>query len=352
MASADFSNRGQPHLFDVERAVVRQVLGESIWPDHYIPEVYVGTQRLELEILTGDFSGEVLEAENLLSRFHSYPAAMGDQILVSVLPDASHVAMYNIGVYGVHRFPVIAFALVLLAIAMVAIGRKKGLYAMVSLAFTLTIVVFLLVNGIVAGGSPIWLGLLTAFLTTTFSLLMVCGAGKQALSSIVGTVIGLFFAGVFSLVFSNLGSVSGIHLDGARQILYHSPEDTTVLISQLFFAAVIISASGACVDASISVSSTVFEMKSRQPDTTEKSLFKSAMIIGSDVLGANANTLILALTGASLPIMVLIGLFGFPALRLLNLDVIAIEGISAVSAAMGMIASVPATAFFSARLAK
>ncbi|MCL2216964.1 MAG: YibE/F family protein [Defluviitaleaceae bacterium] len=348
---SDFSALGLPPSFNVERARVISVLDTNIWPDHYIPSVYVGSQRVEIEILSGEFAGEQLEVINTLSRFANLYMRDGMEVLVSILPDIEYLEAHFMGIYGPSRGPVVIGSVGLLVVSMLIMGRKKGFFAALALGFTMVSVVFFLVSFLALGYSPVVFSLLTAIITTTFTLLMVSGFSRQSLAAVAGTWTGLVFAGLLSVLLGRLGNVSGLNLEDARQMLYNSPPDIFLRIPDMFFAGVIIAASGVVVDAAMSISSSVFEIKEQSPGITSKRLYRSGMHIGGDILGANSNTLILALTGASLPTMILIVLFGFPYLRVINLDFVAIEVIQSVSAAMGMIFAIPATALFSSLLA-
>jgi len=348
---SDFSAVQMEQHFYVERAGVLTVWDSNLWEDYYIPGVYVGTQRVELEILTGEFAGERVETVNFSTRFENLYIREGMEVLVSILPDIEYLTAYVMNIYGPSRAPVLISAIALLVVSMIAMGRKKGFFAVIALGVTLVSVLFFMISFIVQGYSPVVFSLITAVITTAYTLFMVSGFNRQSLAAVAGTWVGLAFAGVLSLVFGRLGHVSGLNLDDARHMLYHAPHDTFLRIPDMFFAGVIIAASGVAVDAAISISSSVFEIKAQSPDITASRLYKSGMRIGGDILGANSNTLILAFIGASLPTVILIVLFGFPYLRIINLDIVAIEIIQSVSATMGMILAIPATAFFSSWLA-
>ena len=349
--TSDLANIGMPQQFYIERAKVLSVTDTNLWPDHYIPNVYVGTQRVEIEILSGEFKGQQLEIINSLTRFANLYMTEGMEILVSMMPDIEYLAVYNMGVYGPSRGPALLGAVGVLLISMLIMGRKKGFYAIITLAFTIFTVIFFMVSFIVRGYSPVAFSLITVVITTAFTLFMVSGFGRQSIAAVAGSWTGLVFAGVFSAVVGRLGNVSGLNLEEARQILYNSPPDSILRISDLLFAGILIVASGVIVDAAMSISSAVFEIKEQSPGITAKRLYRSGMNIGGDILGANSDTLILAFTGASLQTLIVITLFGFPPMRIINMDFVAIEIIQAVSATMGMIFAIPATALYSALLA-
>ncbi|MCL2189643.1 MAG: YibE/F family protein [Defluviitaleaceae bacterium] len=348
---ADFSAVGLPQHFDVERALVLSAWETNLWEDYYIPNVYVGTQRVLLEVLTGAFAGQQVETVHFSTRFEPLYLRNGMEVLISVLPEVEALTAYVMNIYGASRGRVMLAAVGMLIVSMIIMGRKKGLFAALSLGFTLITVLYFMIAFIVQGYSPVVFSLITAVITTMYTLFMVSGISRQSIAAVAGTWVGLVFAGVLSLLFSHLGHVSGLHLEDARQMLYHAPQDAFLRIPDMFFAGVIVAASGVVVDAAMSISSSVFEIHTQSPDITAPRLYKSGMRIGGDILGANSNTLILAFVGASLPTIILIVLYGFPYLRIINLDIVAIEIIQGVSATMGMIVAIPATAFFSSWLA-
>ncbi|MCL2853292.1 MAG: YibE/F family protein [Defluviitaleaceae bacterium] len=348
---SDFTNIGLPHRFIVERALVHSVVDSALHPDHYLQTIYLGSQVAEIEVLTGQFAGQRLQIIHTLTRFSNLRLQDGMEALISIVPGAEYLEAQNISIYGPSRAPVLIGSIVIIIVGMLIMGRMKGFYAAYTLIFTLIMVVYFMIAAIIRGESPVVFALLTAIITTSFTLCMVAGISRQSLAAIGGTWSGLAAAGLFSVVLGRLANVSGMHLDHSWQMVYQSPPGVFIRIPELFFAAIIVAASGAVVDAAMSISSAVFEIKEQSPGITTKRLYGSGMRIGGDILGANSDTLILAFVGASLPTLILISMFGFPFLRIINSDMVAVEIIQGVSATMGMLIGIPATALFSAILA-
>lgn len=350
--TADFSNIGLPApRFNVEQAVVHQIFGENLIPDNYLDNLLLGSQMIEIEVLSGEFSGKRIVIENSLQRFANVRVKEGMEILVSIVPGTEQLEIGNINVHSHSRAPVLIGAVILLLISMLIMGGKKGLYAIIALAFTLVVVIYFLIEAIARGQSPVIYALLTVFVSTGFTLFMIGGFSRQSVSAVSGTWTGLAIAGILSTIFGQLANVSGMHLDHARQMIFNTPPNVQIQVSDLLFAAIVVAASGAVMDAAMSISSSVFEIKDQSPSLTAQRLYQSGIRIGRDILGANSNTLILAFVGSSLTTTILVALFNFPFLRLINLDMIAIEIVQGVSATMGMIIAIPATAFFSSMLA-
>jgi uncharacterized membrane protein len=348
---ADFSHIAPEQQFVVDRGRVLTIHLENIWPDAYIPTLQVGAQVVDIEVLSGPFSGEVVQVEHELSRFENLHLREGQDVLVSYFPHEEELTVYNTSVHGPSRGPVLFIAMGLLLVGMLVVGRAKGFYAIISLSFTFVVIIFLLIHGIVTGGNPIFLALATSLLIISFTTGMISGATKEAISAILGALVGLLAAGLTSVLLGRFSHISGIHLESVRHVLYHTPPETFIRIPDLFFAVVIIATTGAMIDSTISLASTVSELKLQSPKMTCFKLYESSMQVGRSVLGANVNTLILAFAGTSLVTVLLIVLFGFSHLRIFNLELVAIEIIQGVAAVVSILTAIPATALFASYLA-
>ena len=347
---ADFSHIAPEQQFVVERGRVVAIHSQNLWPDAYIPTLYVGSQMVDIEVLSGPFSGEVVHMEHTLSRFHNLYLSENLTVMISYLPGEETLTAYNISVYGPSRGPVLFITVGLLVVGMIIVGRLKGLYAMISLTFTFVTIIYLLVHGIVSGKDPIFLSLATSLLIITFTTGMISGFTKEALAAIFGALVGLLAAGLTSVVLGRFNHISGIHLESVRQVLYHTPPEVFIRIPDLFFAVVIIATTGATIDSTISLASTATEIKLQSPKITCFKLYESSMQVGRSVVGANVNTLILAFAGTSLVTVLLIVLFGFPYLRIINLELVAVKIILGASAIVSILTAIPATAFFASYL--
>ena len=98
----------------------------------------------------------------------------------------------------------------------------------------------------------------------------------------------------------------------------------------IIFAAIIIGAMGAVMDVAMSLSSSLHELKLKVMSISPKELFKSGMVIGRDMMGTMANTLVLAYIGSSLTVTVLIVIYNSSMTELLNKERIVVEILQAL----------------------
>jgi uncharacterized membrane protein len=117
-----------------------------------------------------------------------------------------------------------------------------------------------------------------------------------------------------------MAHLTGITGEASEQLIY-IVSDFPINIRGIMFAGIIISSLGAVMDVGMSIASVVFEIHEKAPGLGKAELFKSGMNVGKDIMGTMANTLILAFTGASLSIMILLMAYNMPYFRAINLNV-------------------------------
>jgi len=126
--------------------------------------------------------------------------------------------------------------------------------------------------------------------------------------------------------------------------------DGGLKVKGLLICGVLLSSLGAVMDVAMSISSSINEIHIVNKKLKWKELFVSGMNIGKDAMGTMANTLILAFTGSSLNLMLLIYSYGVPYNQLMNTDLIAIEILQGISGSLGIILTVPIVAYAASKI--
>jgi len=314
--------------------------------DPTIENLYLGRQILEIEITTGEFAGQRYRIDNTLSRFFNHKAQEGMEMLFHI--NVQGGAVFQVHVFGHSRSAFMFTFAGLFALVLVAVGRKKGLYSVISLLFTLSVIVFFMIPLILEGHNPVILAVVTAILTAVFSILLVGDVTVKSVAAIGGTVAGVAIAGAIGVMAGRIAHISGLHLEHVQELAYQQGRDGLIRLPLLLFAGIIIASLGAVMDVGMSIASSVFEMKRVNPSLSVKQLYKSGMNIGRDIIGTMSNTLILAFAGTSITVMVIIATYQLPYIRLINLDLLAVEVIQGLSASVGLVLTVPITAFLAA----
>ena len=306
-------------------------------------------QVLKVRILSGEFKGEEVVVYNygMDNPIYGIHVTQGDGVIVALQVEEGVIKEAFIANYL--REPPIYILAFLFVLALLAIGWRKGAKALISLLLTMIIVWKILLPGLLRGHNPVGLTVLVAAVATMITIAIVAGFSCKSLAAILGTIGGLGVAGVAAMLAGKAASLTGYGIEGAGALSY-IPQEVNLDVQGLLFAGIIIGALGAVMDVSMSVSSAVEEVKKANPALGAADLFRSGMNVGRDVMGTMANTLILAYTGSSVPLLLLIMAYRDPYLEIINLDMIASEIVRAFSGSLGMVMVVPLTAFIASLL--
>lgn len=329
-------------------AEVTDVLADNASPDTWTEGRRIGQQLLEVEVLTGEYKGAVLEATNFLSAYANVDAKVGTRVIVRLDVD-DQGELYVVSVPAYNRAPVMLGLALIFAALLIIIGRKKGVMALVGLVYTLACIWFIQVPMILRGAEPILVSVIIVALTTAASLLFLTGLSRKTLCAVLGCVCGVGVAGIFAAVSGSISQLNGFNLPEAEDLVLRATQDT-VRISGLLVSGILVASLGAVMDVAMSIASSCWELRQLNPALPKADIFRSGMNIGRDAMGTMANTLILAFAGASLNTLLLFRIYGYPAIQLFNSDAIAVELIRGLAGSIGIILTVPLVAALSAAL--
>ena len=332
---------------EYETAKVLAVTADNTVRDPNTDNVKKGSMDLKLEILTGRYKGDICFVKNYMSAI--YNVDVHENAKVSVRIDSTEEGTYSVSIYNYNRIPLIIGLIVVFFLILTIVGGKKGAMAFLGLAYTFIVICFVLIPLTFRGFNPIWVTVIVLAVTTSFAFILIGGFSKKALAATVGAMCGVLFAAILGETAARIGSLTIYQTDEAEALLLLL-SSYPIKLKGLFTSAILISAIGAVMDVSMSVSSAVSEIASLNPGIGCLKLFKSGLNIGHDAMGTMANTLVLAYAGSSLNMMVLIYSYGVSLNQLLNTDFVAIELIMAISGSVGIIMTVPCVALISAKI--
>lgn len=308
-------------------------------------KINLGKQVVVVEILEGKSAGKRVEIDNYLTAAHNVEVAIGSKVIISAdEPDGidSYYTVYNFD----RGLGMIIFTCVLLLV-IIAIGRGKGVKAILGLAYTLYLVIFLLLPTVFSGYSPVLMSIICVALSTIVTLMLLNGASKKTYSAIVATVLGVVLsAGGFYLM-SLVLKVNGFSVDEAESLVLIN-QATGLSIKDILFAGILISSLGAIMDVGMSIVSALSELFHHQPNLTQKQIFDSAIEIGKDMIGTMTNTLILAFTGSAFVSLLVLFSYNVDIKQLLSSNYIAIEFAQGIAGTLGIVLTVPIASFISA----
>lgn len=306
---------------------------------------YYGTQELIVHIKEGSYKGQNLEITNFLSTTSNVLVEEGTKVIICVDDPENAEAYFTI--YNYDRTIPFAVIIGIFVLGMLLVGGWKGVKAVLSLIFTLIIIMSFLVQGIYHGLNVIPLVILTLLVVIFLALCILNGAEKKTLLFATATMTGLLVAAVFCMVGQKLLRIDGFNFSEVESLLLIS-RSTELQVEHLLFAGVLISSLGAVMDVGVSIVSSLYEVKRANPLQGKKEIFMAGMNIGKDMIGTMSNTLILAFAGTSLTTMLLLIGFGYQATQLLNSNYLMLEVVRGISSTFAVVMTVPAASAISA----
>lgn len=307
------------------------------------------TQKVDLEVQEGPLRGKSVSVNNQISDNPAYNVnpEPGDEVIVAITNDANR-SQPEVNIADFHRVPPLAVLFALFLAVFLFFGGTKGFKSLIGLALAMGLVAFVLLPCSMKGIDPLLTAAGICIAATATTMLFVAGFSKKALAAVLGTAGGVVIAGVSSYLAIHTAHLTGLASEEVQilrgSLLHQSPQFFTGLLA----ASMLIGALGVIMDVAISVASAMQEVSLADRNLTAKQLYKTGMNVGRDIMGTMTSTLILAYAGSALPLLMLLA--NTPSIKLLNLDLVATEIAAALTGSIGLVCTIPLTAFLGARL--
>lgn len=319
---------------------VIDVVENNLVEDVYVEGRYSGNQRFTVLIEEGSQKGNEFTIYNTLSSLKSAYAWEGLEAIFTVKTNTD--GKISVWLYNYKRERSLYFLAAILILLVVGIGRKEGVNSLLALVFTAVVLLYVVVP-MMWSPHPILIAIISSIIICLISFLLIAGYTRKAIVASLGTLLGISLAGLLCYSFGKLLNLSGVDMNKGESLLYLA-QDRGFKIKSLLFVSILISSLGATMDIAMSISSSGAQIVNSKPDIDNKELFIALINVGKDIIGTMTNTLILAFCGASLPLAMLIWGYDMSYTQFINIPIIVIDILQALSGSIGMVASVIFTA--------
>ncbi|MGW7068162.1 YibE/F family protein [Streptomyces sp. NPDC054855] len=262
----------------------------------------------------------------------------GQQVVVAYEPTAPEALQYS--VTDVNRKLPMALLAGIFALVVVAVGRLRGVMALVALALSFLVLTFFILPAILQGSNPLVVAVIGASAIMLIALYLCHGLTARTSVAVLGTLISLLLIGLLGSLFIGWASLTGNTDDNTGLIhgLYPSID-----MSGLLLAGVIIGSLGVLDDVTVTQTSAVWELHQANPTMGWRGLYGAAIRIGRDHIASVVNTLVLAYAGAALPLLLLFSIAQSSVGTVANSELVAEEIVRTLVGSIGLVASVPVT---------
>lgn len=305
-------------------------------------------QMVELEVLEGPLKGQNFVIQNELTDNPSLniDARPGREVVLSVVSESGRQPEVNIADY--HRAPALFVLTVVFLISYIALGGKSGLKSLFGLIAAISLIGFVLLPLSLQGYDPLLTSAVICACAGMATILCVGGFSRKSLAALIGTIGGVIIAGTAAHIVIGAAPLTGLSSEEAQILRGSVLSQPPAFFAGLLAASMLIGALGVIMDVAISVASSVRELSLADSKLDAKELYRRGMNVGRDIMGSMTSTLVLAYAGGALPLLLLMA--REPSIKFLNLDLVATEVASALTGSLGLVWTIPITAFAASKL--
>ncbi|KAB1149306.1 YibE/F family protein [Streptomyces luteolifulvus] len=267
----------------------------------------------------------------------------GEKVVVAYEPSAPKELQYS--VTDVNRRIPMTVLVGIFALAVVVVGRMRGVMALVALAISFLVLNFFILPAILEGSNPLVVAVVGSSAIMLIALYMCHGLSARTSVAVLGTLISLVLIGILGSVFIGWAALTGNTEDNTGLIhgLYPSID-----MSGLLLAGIIIGSLGVLDDVTVTQTSAVWELHEANPTMGRRGLYRAGIRIGRDHIASVVNTLVLAYAGAALPLLLLFSIAQSSVGSVANSELVAEEIVRTLVGSIGLVASVPVTTLLAA----
>jgi uncharacterized membrane protein len=224
--------------------------------------------------------------------------------------------------------------------------RRRGLLAVAGVVLSLLIVWEFLVPGILTGHSALLVALVASLAVTFVTLVLTNGLGAQTLAAALGISVTLVLACGLAEA-----AVAIAQLDGkSDDVMLALGVESHLSLTGVVLAAMLVGALGVLADTAVTQASAVMALRRANPGLGVRALYREAFAVGRDHLSATIHTLVLAYTGAALPLLLVMRQSQLNVGDALNAQTIAEPIAATIVGCLALIAAVPLTTSLAASL--
>lgn len=289
-------------------------------------------QTLDVELLQGPQKGTIVSMENDFTILKK-----GDRFYLNHNKHIDGKEVYTF--VNVDRRGALFFLFLVFIAAVIIFGRWQGVRSLIALAMSFVAILFILIPGILNGWNPLMASFLVAGGILFAAIFFTHGFNRESSVAFSGTMIAVVLSGLFAIFAVHITKLSGFAAEESVYLNFNT--GGTLNFTALLLGAFIIGFLGVLDDIAITQAAVVTELYDTNPEISRIEVYKRAMRIGREHVGALVNTLVLAYTGASLPLILYFKLSPTGFGTTVNLEIFATEIVRIIVGSIGLILTVP-----------
>lgn len=237
--------------------------------------------------------------------------------------------------------------IIILFLLMIYIDKERGIKLFLSLIFNF-LILMILFYFIALGFNPIIFSLVSCLMISYIILFFVNGENIKTESAFKSIVIVLIILTILIFLTTILSRIGGFGFEEYEEINMYS-YDVNIDFSNIIIALILISLIGATVDASIAISSALYEVYENNKHLKQKELFLSGMNIGKDILCTSTNTLLFAFLADFMTLVIWYYKSKYNFFDIINAKTFSSEFIRIMFSAIGCVLVIPISSYITSK---
>ncbi len=332
------------------RAKVLSVANNPI-ENAYDIGVVITNQTIVAQIVSKEEKGKELTVHN-----DYMPLEKGDVFYLIHTEDfETNPPTSTYAVRDYNRMPLLYVLTALFLLAVIVFGGIQGIRGLASLAGSIVLILYVLMPAILQGYSPVLVSIGVTAVIIIAGSYITHGFNKTTTAAVFGMLGTVLIAGVLGYLAMHFGHLTGF---GSEEAVYLSAAlPTQINFAGLLFGGIMIGLLGVLYDIAISQAVSVEELHKIAPHVPKAAIYKRAIRMGREHIGALVDTLAIAYVGASLPLLLLMQFYNSSnhavqaiTMPIVNQEMFATEIVRILVGSIGLILAVPITTFISARM--
>ncbi|MEK7588975.1 MAG: YibE/F family protein [Patescibacteria group bacterium] len=328
----------------IQRAKVVEIISEqkNVILEEVGKGVDVLNQKLLVEIIDGAEKGKRITLSNDYIKLEKE-----DMFFIE------KISLEGEGEYIVRerdrQFPVLILLGIFL-LAIIAFGGKQGLRSVLSLVGGFFVIIYLLLPMLTKGYSPILVSVGFASIILFIAIYFTHGFNRESSVAFFGTFTAVILTGFLAFFSVYIMQLTGF--DSEEASFLNVGNAVKLNFKGLLLGGILIGVLGILDDIAVTQAAVVSEIYNSSESLSAKDVYKKAMRVGREHVSALVNTLVLAYTGASLPLLLLFSNYDYPFRFIISQELFATEIVRTIVGSIGLVLTVPITTFLAVHLLK
>ena len=267
--------------------------------DMYDNDDYLYTQHITAVLKNGQHKGQAIHLTNEYSASGAFDQEyhVGNEIFVGIDTHSMQSTLTGT-ILDLKRDQTIVIIAWIFIFALLIIGKRQGLFSIISLVVNALILSFALDLYVKHGSlNLLMISGVCVLLFTIISLLLISGMNTKTYAAIVSTLLGTMIALIIS--------AAVMWLTGENGLRYEEMQFLTRPYRTVFMAGLFIGSLGAVMDVSITMASSIFALYEQDSTISLQALKASGHEIGKDIMGTITSILFFAYICGSIPMIIL-----------------------------------------------